>query len=158
MSFRQMYEEKYMRFPCGKAKALSFSYDDGVAADKKLVKILNKYGLKATFNLNNLLFDCENWHGRMDERETFETFSGGAHEIAVHGARERRKTYGLQPAAKFTVIARRTTVWFFRWTAKGYTIRRAFPYGWKYAEWCMKFPRAARLFLKKIKRIYNISN
>lgn len=87
MSFRQMYEEKYMRFPCGKAKALSFSYDDGVAADKKLVKILDKHGLKATFNLNNLLFDCENWHGRMDERETFETFNGGAHEIGVHGAR-----------------------------------------------------------------------
>lgn len=87
MSFRQMYEEKYMRFPQGKAKALSFSYDDGVAADKKLVKILDKYGLKATFNLNNLLFDCENWHGRMDEEETYKTFSGGKHEVAIHGAR-----------------------------------------------------------------------
>ena len=87
MSFRQMYEEKYMRFPQGKAKALSFSYDDGVSADKKLVKILDKYGLKATFNLNNPLFDCENWHGRMDEEETFKTFSGGNHEVAIHGAR-----------------------------------------------------------------------
>lgn len=87
MSFRQMYEEKYMRFQGGKAKAMSFSYDDGVAADKKLVKILDKYGLKGTFNLNNLLFDCENWHGRMNEAETFKTFSGGNHEVAIHGAR-----------------------------------------------------------------------
>ncbi|MDE7452863.1 MAG: polysaccharide deacetylase family protein [Clostridia bacterium] len=87
MSFRQMYEEKYMRFPQGKAKALSFSYDDGVKADKKLVGILDKYGLKGTFNLNNLLFDCENWHGRMDEEETYKTFSGGNHEVAIHGAR-----------------------------------------------------------------------
>ena len=34
--FRQMFEEKYMRFPEGRAKALTFSYDDGVAADKNL--------------------------------------------------------------------------------------------------------------------------
>ncbi|MDE7265362.1 MAG: polysaccharide deacetylase family protein [Clostridia bacterium] len=87
MSFRQMYEEKYMRFPQGKQKALSFSYDDGVKADKRLVKILDGCGLKGTFNLNNLLFDCENWHGRMDEEDTYKTFYGSGHEVAIHGAR-----------------------------------------------------------------------
>ena len=85
--FRQMFEEKYMRFPEGKSKALTFSYDDGVKADKKLIEIFNKYGLKGTFNLNSLLFDCENWHGRMDEEETFAAFSEGVHEVALHGAR-----------------------------------------------------------------------
>ena len=85
--FRQMFEEKYMRFPQGKAKALTFSYDDGVKADKKLIEILDGYGLKATFNLNSRLFDCENWHNRMDEEGTYKTFSGGAHEVAIHGAR-----------------------------------------------------------------------
>ena len=85
--FRQMYEEKYMRFPEGRAKALTFSYDDGVSADKRLVKILDKYGLKGTFNLNSLLFDCREWHDRMDEEQTFKTFSNGVHEVAMHGAR-----------------------------------------------------------------------
>lgn len=85
--FRQMFEEKYMRFPEGKAKAATFSYDDGVKSDLRLLKIFAKYGVKATFNLNSLLFDCENWHGRMNEKETFNAFSGGAHEIALHGAR-----------------------------------------------------------------------
>ena len=66
--FRQMFEEKYMRFPEGKAKAATFSYDDGVKSDLRLLKIFAKYGVKATFNLNSLLFDCENWHGRMNER------------------------------------------------------------------------------------------
>ena len=47
-----MFEEKYMRFPQGRCKAVTFSYDDGVKADKKLVEILDKYGLKGTFNLN----------------------------------------------------------------------------------------------------------
>lgn len=85
--FIQMYEEKYMRFPEGKSKALTFSYDDGVKADKKLVEIFDKYGLKGTFNLNSVLFDCECWHGRMNEEETFSTFSVGGHEVAIHGAR-----------------------------------------------------------------------
>lgn len=85
--FRQMYEEKYMRFPEGRSKALTFSYDDGVKADLRLLEIFKKYGLKGTFNLNNLLFDCENWHGRMNEEQTYNAFAGSGQEIAVHGAR-----------------------------------------------------------------------
>ena len=37
----------------GKRKAITFSYDDGVLQDRRLIKILNKYGLRATFNLNS---------------------------------------------------------------------------------------------------------
>lgn len=37
----------------GKMKALTFSYDDGITQDKRLIEILNKYGLKCTFNLNS---------------------------------------------------------------------------------------------------------
>ena len=33
-------------------KALTFSYDDGIEQDRKLVEIFNRYGMKATFNLN----------------------------------------------------------------------------------------------------------
>ena len=37
----------------GKRKAITFSFDDGILDDVRLVEILNKYGLKATFNLNS---------------------------------------------------------------------------------------------------------
>ena len=30
----------------GKMKAVTFSYDDGVLQDKRLIEILDKYGLK----------------------------------------------------------------------------------------------------------------
>lgn len=40
----------------GKKKAITFSYDDGITQDIKLIEILNKHGLKATFNLNSGLF------------------------------------------------------------------------------------------------------
>ena len=85
--FRQMFEEKYMRFPEGKTKAVTFSYDDGVKADRQLLSIFDKYGLKGTFNLNSSLFDCVNWHNRMDEEETYAAFKDTTHEIALHGAR-----------------------------------------------------------------------
>ena len=36
----------------GKMKALTFSYDDGICPDGKLIEILDKYGMKCTFNIN----------------------------------------------------------------------------------------------------------
>ena len=35
----------------GKKKAITFSFDDGVTQDIRLVEIFNKYGLKCTFNI-----------------------------------------------------------------------------------------------------------
>ena len=40
----------------GKMKAVTFSYDDGITQDQRLIRMLNQYGLKATFNLNSGLF------------------------------------------------------------------------------------------------------
>ena len=85
--FIQMYYERYMRFLGGMEKAITFSYDDGVAADKKLIAILDKYGLKGTFNLNSKLFNVPERHGRMDEEQTINTFKNSGHEVALHGAR-----------------------------------------------------------------------
>lgn len=46
-------------YPGGKAKAFSLSYDDGVEQDVRLVKLLNHYSLKGTFNLNSGLMQQE---------------------------------------------------------------------------------------------------
>ena len=45
-----------------KKKAVTFSYDDGVTQDFRLVELLNKYGLKCTFNINSELLGT---HGRL---------------------------------------------------------------------------------------------
>ena len=52
----------------GKNKALTFSYDDGVTQDKRLIEIFNKYGLKATFNLNSELLGLDGELIRNDVR------------------------------------------------------------------------------------------
>ncbi len=75
----------------GKKKALTFSFDDGVTQDKRLISILDKYGLKATFNLNSSLLGqkgCLEVNGKMihhDKVFPSEVKSLYAnHEVAVH--------------------------------------------------------------------------
>ena len=43
----------------GKMKAVTFSYDDAVTQDKRLIEIFHKYDLKATFNLNSGLLGTQ---------------------------------------------------------------------------------------------------
>ncbi|MCL2051443.1 MAG: polysaccharide deacetylase family protein [Lachnospiraceae bacterium] len=70
------------RFPNGKQKVLTMSYDDGVKDDIRLIKIFNKYGIKGTFHLNSGLFGKESW-SRLPEDVIKETYAG--HEISAHG-------------------------------------------------------------------------
>lgn len=42
-------------FPDGKTKAFNITYDDGVEQDVAVVQMLNRYGIKGTFNLNSEL-------------------------------------------------------------------------------------------------------
>ena len=42
-----------MRYPEGKAKAVTFSYDDWVIQDIRLAEMFDKYGMKGTFNFNS---------------------------------------------------------------------------------------------------------
>lgn len=75
----------------GKCKALTFSYDDGVKQDVKLIEIFNKYNLKATFNLNSQLFGAEKYittsnlrieHSRLNMQDIKHIYDG--HEVASH--------------------------------------------------------------------------
>lgn len=46
-------------YPYGKRKAFNVSYDDGILQDVRFVNLLNKYGIKGTFNLNSGLLETE---------------------------------------------------------------------------------------------------
>ena len=76
----------------GKMKALTFSYDDGVEQDIRLIEIFNKYGLKGTFNLNSDLLGRREdtltilgrtvGHGKVFASDVRHIYDG--HEVAVH--------------------------------------------------------------------------
>ena len=73
-----------MRFPEGRTKALTFSYDDGVRQDIRLMDLLDRYGMKGTFNLNSGLYAAARGRFRMTEEEATAAYTGRAHEIAIH--------------------------------------------------------------------------
>ena len=75
----------FMRYPEGRAKAVTFSYDDGCQADKRLVEIFDKFGMKATFNFNCDRPDRINF----TKEQINEYFLSKGHEVAVHGANHR---------------------------------------------------------------------
>lgn len=75
----------------GKKKFLTFSYDDGVTQDKRLVKIFHKYGLKATFNINSELLGKPGYlrrenmwisHNKIEPEEAAELYK--EYEVAAH--------------------------------------------------------------------------
>ena len=73
-----------MHFPNGRAKALTFSYDDNVRDNARLVEILNRHGMKGTFNLNSGLYNEIPRY--MSAEETTALFADSPHEIALHSA------------------------------------------------------------------------
>ena len=75
----------------GKNKAVTFSFDDGVLQDKRLIQILDKYGLKCTFNLNSSYLGLNGFldrngrrvdHTKVSPDEVKEVYKN--HEVAVH--------------------------------------------------------------------------
>ncbi len=74
-------------FPNGKVKALTFSYDDGVDSDIRLMEIFKKNGLKGTFNLNGGLMSGNQgiYSRRMAEDECKTAYADPDFEVACHG-------------------------------------------------------------------------
>ena len=72
-------------------KAITFSYDDGVTQDIRLVEIFNKYNLKATFNINSELLGqsaaieregVKISHDKIKPEDLKHIYDG--HEVALH--------------------------------------------------------------------------
>ena len=87
---------RFLRFPEGKPKAVTFSYDDGCRADIKLSQILTKYGLKGTFNLNSAWLGKSDTDWHLTREEIKEYIIDKGHEIAVHGA-EHKANGNIRP-------------------------------------------------------------
>lgn len=117
----------------GKKKAVTFSYDDGVEQDRRLVELLNAYGVKATFNLNSGIQTgassfVEGKSGivvkRMNQQGLKELYSG--HEIAGHGLTHANPLECDEETLYNEVLAdKRNLEQFFEQKVVGY----AYPYG-----------------------------
>ena len=80
---------RLMRFPGGKTKAVTFSYDDGDRGDLRLLETINKYGIKCTFNINSGFIAKESGQAKLSKEEIQEHILDAGHEVAVHGQLHR---------------------------------------------------------------------
>jgi len=94
----------FLRFPNFRLRALTLSYDDGVIYDKRLIEIMNKNGLKGTFNLNSGLYG----EGRHFTREeAVALYKNSGHEVAVHGVKHLSLGEVDKSTASWDVLADR---------------------------------------------------
>ena len=81
-----------MRFPGERVKAVTLSYDDQSEQDIRLIKLLDKNGMKGTFNISTGLYSYEgkqfkesSFCRRMTRKRAIELYKDSGHEVAVHG-------------------------------------------------------------------------
>lgn len=75
---------RFLRFPGGKPKAVTLSYDDGMWTDLKFVKIIDEYHIKCTFNVSVSVGD-----NFLSAEELKSQLYEKGHELAVHCANHR---------------------------------------------------------------------
>ena len=88
---------KFIRFPEGKSKAVTLSYDDGCRADIRLSETISKYGIKATFNIPSHRIAEKEGGWDLTKEEIRKHFLDKGHEIAIHTAHHLAN--GLQNTA-----------------------------------------------------------
>lgn len=72
--------ELFLRFPGFKTRAVTLSFDDGRTCDRQMTEILNRHGMKCTFNLTGGRIEGNEAMVQFDEFQ--DVYSG--HEIAAH--------------------------------------------------------------------------
>ena len=83
---------QFLRFPQGKPRAVTFSYDDGCRQDPKFAELLTRHGMKGTFNFNS----DESRSDPLSKELVEDVFLSRGHEIAVHGYWHRAEG-GMRP-------------------------------------------------------------
>lgn len=100
-----------MKFPNGLERAVTLSYDDGVQQDRRFMEIIDRHGLKCTFNINSGEFAPEGKvypegtiHRRMSKSECLELYKNSGHEVAVHALTHPRLELMTQPAVTYEIV------------------------------------------------------
>ena len=96
----------------GKTKCVTFSFDDGVTQDCRLVELFNKYKVRGTFNLNSGCFGKEGMirdsafireatHNKIEADEVAALYAG--HEVAVHTVSHPNLVFLDQEAIRYEI-------------------------------------------------------
>ncbi len=74
---------RFPRFPGGRDRAFTASYDDNLTFDRPMLEIMERYGIKCTLNINDAFLTDDQAH-RLPPEDTRALVDAGGHEIAQH--------------------------------------------------------------------------
>lgn len=125
---------RFMRFPGGKGKAVTLSYDDSIEADAKLIAMMQKYGVKGTFNLIPGWFAEEGTtypegetYCLVSPKKALDIYAVPQVEVANHGdTHSYMTTLTTAEMAAEMIACRRKLETLFSRNVRG----MAYPYGW----------------------------
>ncbi len=131
--------KKFMRFPGGKTKTVTLSYDDAMEEDGKLIGLMEKYGMKGTFNLIPGWFAREGTeypegetYRLVSEKKAKEIYNHPLVEVSNHGNCHRyMPTLSQAEMAEDMLSCRKKLEALFDKNIRG----MAYPYGW-YSKEC----------------------
>jgi len=129
-------------WPDGRKAALTSDWDDGTEYDRRLVEILNRHGLKASFNL------CSGKLGLNRQQSGWKEFIRGdevaalyqGHEVCSHSVDHPRPWSLPADQLRWEILEDRRRLE----ALVGYPVRGfALPFGWRTGfEWCKDFVRS----------------
>lgn len=131
-------KKKFMRFPGGKTKVVTLSYDDSQEADERLIQLMEQYGMKGTFNLIPGWFAEEGTtypegesYRCVSESKAVKIYDSPAVEVANHGNTHKyMSSLTTAEMAEDILTCRKTLESLYQRNIRG----MAYPYGWYSGE------------------------
>ncbi len=125
--------EMYLRFPGGRKKAFTLSYDDNITQDERLIHLMEKYRVKGTFNLipnwfaaEDAVFPEDETYINVTEKKARELYRNDWVEVANHGFNHIKMIcFSTVKMTEDTMACRRKLEEMFGGIITGY----AYPYG-----------------------------
>lgn len=126
--------EMYLRFPGGKKKAFTISYDDNVTQDERLIDLMERYGIKGTFNIipgwfakEGSVFPPEETYINVTEKKALDLYKNEWVEVANHGFKHTKMTTLPGPLLMDDILkCREKLETMYHSVITGF----AYPYGW----------------------------
>lgn len=126
--------KRVLRFPGGRKKAVTLSYDDCVMADETLIGKMEQYGMKGTFNLipgwfvsEGTVYPKEETYCLVTETQAMKIYNHPLVEVANHGYRHKfMSSLSTAEMAEDMISCRRKMEELFGRNVQG----MAYPYGW----------------------------
>lgn len=126
--------EMYLRFPNGRKRAFTISYDDNVTQDERLIELMQKYEIRGTFNIipgwfaeEGAVFPAGETYINVTEKKALEIYTDDLVEVANHGFQHKKMT-ALPRLLQLedTIECRKKLESMFGRITTGF----AYPYGW----------------------------